>query len=137
MSSNQWAGPSVAQAAYMDTTPFWQATREGRLLLQYCTRTGCYQFYPRPTSIHSGRRSLQWRQASGRATLVAWTVDRMSGVSPGRAPRIQALVDLEEDVRLLTWLVGAQPAGLVPGQALVLHWVAAGEGLQWPAFTPL
>jgi uncharacterized OB-fold protein len=119
---------------YMDTAPFWQASGQGRLLLQFCTRSGRAQFYPRPTGIHSGRRSLEWREASGRASLVAWTVDRMSPATPGEPPRIQALVDLEEGVRLLTWLVDAQPGELVAGQPLALRWVPLSDVMQWPAF---
>lgn len=137
MNSTAPPGRGASPLAYMDTRTFWQGAREGRLLLQFCKRTGRFQFYPRPTSVFSGQRDLEWRPASGRATLAAWSLDRLSALTPDGTPRVQALVDLEEDVRLLTWLIVKHPAGLFPGQALVLHWVAAADGLQWPAFTPV
>lgn len=132
--------PSLQDAIgrYMDTAPFWQATRDGKLLLQFCTHAGRFQWYPRPTSVFGGRDTLEWREASGRGRLAAWTVDRISNDSAGAsaAPRIQALVDLDEGVRLLTWLVECTPDALVVGQPLQLHWVTLADGLQWPAFTP-
>ncbi len=126
----------AAVGGYADTKPFWDGTREGRLMLQYCTRACRYQFYPRPASVYSGRRTLQWREASGRGRLVAWTVDRISPAAAGESPRILAFVDLDEGVRLLTWLVDCEPTRLAAGQPLVLRWVPLADGLQWPAFAP-
>lgn len=127
---------TAAIGRYMETAPFWQATREGRLLLQFCTQAGRFQCYPRPGSVFSGKPTLEWRPASGRGRLAAWTVDRITPVAEGAAPRIQALVDLDEGVRLLTWLVDCAPDRLRAGQPLQLRWVALDDGLQWPAFTP-
>jgi uncharacterized OB-fold protein len=120
----------------MDTGPFWAASRERRLLLQYCQQSGRYQAYPRPGSVFTGRRQLGWRQAVGRGRLVTWTIDRVSPPAPGAAPRVHALVDLEEGVRLLTWLEACEPAALRAGMPLKLHWVALADGLNWPAFEP-
>ena len=36
--------------------PYWQGTREKKLMLQYCKATGKYQHFPRPVSIFTGRR---------------------------------------------------------------------------------
>ena len=51
------------------TTPFWEAAKEGRFLLQYDPAAGKYQFWPRPVSVHSGSRKLEWRESSGRGKL--------------------------------------------------------------------
>lgn len=138
MGTSSLTGASVTGAigGYMDSAPFWQATREGRLLLQYCTRSGRFQCYPRPGSVFSGEPTLAWREACGRGRLAAGTVDRITPVAEGTAPRIQALVDLDEGVRLLTWLVDCAPERLRASQPLQLRWVALDDGLHWPAFTP-
>lgn len=121
---------------YMDTAPFWAAAREHRLLLQYCPISGRYQFYPRPGSIFTGRRQLEWREATGKGRLAAWTVDRMAPVIHHALPRIQVYVDLDEGVRLLTWLVDSEPKELTPGMRVQVRWVDLEDGRRWPAFTP-
>lgn len=35
--------------------PFWDATRDRKILLQYCPVAKQFQFYPRPTSLFTGR----------------------------------------------------------------------------------
>ena len=57
--------------------PFWDATREKRLLLQYDRVADAFQFYPRPTSIYTGRRSnLEWREVSGKGKVFSHTIVR-------------------------------------------------------------
>ena len=50
--------------------PFWDATREKKVLIQYDAEVGKYQFYPRPTSIFTGRtKHLEWREVSGKGKI--------------------------------------------------------------------
>ena len=65
---------------YGFSRPYWEATREKKLLIQYCRASGKYQHYPRPVSIFTGkRRDLEWRQVSGKGELYSYTVaDRKS-----------------------------------------------------------
>jgi uncharacterized OB-fold protein len=122
---------------YMNTAEFWDATRDQRLLLQFCAQTQRWQAYPRPVSIYTGRRDLEWREASGDGSLTSWTVDRMIAPDAGAAPRIQALVDLAEGVRLLTWLVRSEVRDLHVGMPMRIAWIPMEDGLHWPAFEPL
>jgi uncharacterized OB-fold protein len=55
------------------STPFWDAAKRGKFLLQYDPAAKEYQFFPRPVSIYSGSDRLEWREASGRGVLVART----------------------------------------------------------------
>jgi uncharacterized OB-fold protein len=120
---------------YIDTSPFWDGAREGRLMLQFCAETARWQAFPRPLGVITGRRSIEWRAATGRGVLASWTVDRMAELRVGQVPRVQALVDLEEGPRLVTWLVDANPENLRIGQALRVHWVNLPDGRTWPAFS--
>jgi len=93
--------------------PFWEATREKKLLVQFSRGSGKYQFFPRATSIYNGRRDLEWREVSGRGTLYSWTLTLTPW--PGheaRVPYICALIDLEEGVRLLANLHNCEPGCL-------------------------
>src|ERR1044072_4722950 len=49
--------------------PYWEGTRDRKLKLQYCRKTGQYQFYPRPLSIFTGTRDIEWREVSVRRTI--------------------------------------------------------------------
>jgi len=46
---------------------------EKRLLLQYDPEAQKYRFYPRGLSLHTGKRNLEWREASGKGTLYSYT----------------------------------------------------------------
>ena len=47
--------------------PYWEATRDKKLLLQYDPKVGRYQFFPRANSIATGRRNLEWREVRAKA----------------------------------------------------------------------
>ena len=34
--------------------PYWEATKQKKLVIQYCKATGKYQHFPRPVSIFTG-----------------------------------------------------------------------------------
>jgi uncharacterized protein len=134
--SNGGSGASATPGRYFDTSPFWAAAGNGRLLVQYSTSTGARQLYPRPIDIRTGRRDLDWREVRGTGTLVSWTVAPL-GQSDAAAPaRITALVDLHEGVRLLTSLVDTDPRLLGVGLPLELAWVRLEDGRSWPSFRP-
>jgi len=121
----------------MNTTPFWRATNEGRLLIQYCIDSGEPQFFPRPTSLVTGRRNLEWREVSGKGTVYSFT--NTLNAWPGheaRVPYLCALVDLEEGVRILCNLYQVEPEDVRIGMAVRLHWERLADELVYPAFVP-
>src|SRR5262249_41912466 len=55
--------------------PYWEGTKQKKLLIQYCKATGKYQHFPRPVSIFTGRRrDIEWREASGKGVVFSYTV---------------------------------------------------------------
>jgi hypothetical protein len=92
------------------SAPFFDAAREGRLILQRCPRDGFFA-YPRNRCPGCLRDDWQWDDLSGRGTLHSFTIDRV-GHDPALArerPLIVVLVDLEEGPRLASRLVGCAP----------------------------
>lgn len=88
--------------------PFWAAVAEHRLILPRCDACGRLFFYPRAVCPHCGARDLDWAPASGRGRLHSFCVLFHSGV-PGLAealPLTTGLIDLEEGVRVMAYLVG-------------------------------
>jgi len=126
-----------------ESGPFWEATREGRLLVQWCT--GCDRgiFYPRSfcPRCSSPRAALEWRTASGRATVYAAVVEHRPAAAgttfSGGEPYCVALVDLEEGVRLLTNIVGCPPEEVHSGMAVTVTWEPLTDGRQLPLFCPV
>jgi uncharacterized OB-fold protein len=122
---------------YTETRPFWDAAREGRLLLQYCVDTGRYQWLPRPVSVYTGSRRLEWREASGRGTLYSWT--NTLAPWPGhedRVPYLCGMVDLEEGVRIVTNLVNCKEKDLRAGMPMKLTWERLSDEFNFPVFEP-
>lgn len=106
---------------------FWDAAKAHRLLLQFDRHTGRAQFYPRPQSLYS-EHGTEWREASGRGTLVALTLSRVAPPALAHlAPYALGLVQLEEGPRLLARIDAAYEQ-LRIGQALTLAWDESGPG---------
>lgn len=123
--------------AYIDTQPFWDAARQGRLLIQYCKDTGRPQWFPRPVSLATGRRNLEWREVSGRGTVYSFTVTNSAW--PGhedRVPYVCALIELEEGVRILANLLNVKPEDARIGMPVKLCWERLSEEISYPAFEP-
>jgi uncharacterized protein len=122
---------------YVETKPFWQAAKRHELLLQYDTEAGKFQWFPRPVSIYSGKRTLEWRAASGKGRLYTWTLSHIGW--PGHADRVPymcALVELEEGVRMLANLVNYQGVELRDGLPVRLVWEALSDEFEYPQFEP-
>jgi uncharacterized OB-fold protein len=89
------------------TRPFWDAVADDTLKVQFDPATGAAQFYPRSTSLATGRGDLEWRAVSGRGTVYSFTVTHVP--IPGfedEVPYVIAMIDLEEGVRILANMTG-------------------------------
>ncbi|MDX3907453.1 MAG: OB-fold domain-containing protein [Pigmentiphaga sp.] len=120
---------------YFDTSPYWDGLESGRLVLQYCCDTGRFQHFPRPVSVYTGSRNLAWREVSGSATLTAWTVARTVAPAGTQEPLVQALVDLDERVRMLVLLASVTHSDLRAGQRLRVRRDLMAERPRVPIFS--
>src|SRR5262249_11685975 len=73
-----------------DSEPFWQATREHRLLYQVRPATGEPVFYPRRSTVDE----LEWRESAGSGTIYSFTVIRQHGQPyfRGRVPYVVGFI---------------------------------------------
>jgi hypothetical protein len=123
--------------SYMDTRPFWDKAKEGKLVLQFCKDSGKAQFFPRPVSLATGKRNLEWREVSGRGTVYTYT--NTFSAWPGhedRVPYLCALVELEEGVRILCNLMNVKAADVRIGMKVKVCWEKLSEDIHYPAFEP-
>jgi uncharacterized OB-fold protein len=89
------------------TRPFWQAAKEGKLVVQHCTSCNKNQFFPRPFCIHCMSSAIEWIQSNGTGTIYTFTINRR-GVNPymnARVPYAIAMIELDEGVRLMANIV--------------------------------
>lgn len=92
------------------TQPFWDGTKQHRLMLQCDRTTGKPFFYPRVLAPGTLSDDLEWFEASGRGTVYSFTVDRR-GSAPAfvaRAPYVIAIIELEEGPHMTSNIVGCE-----------------------------
>jgi uncharacterized OB-fold protein len=129
------ARPAPKPDVFVPTGPFWEGARQGRLVLQFCKDTGRFQHYPRPVSLYTGSRNLEWREVSGRGTVYAATTIRVPGPGlDGRLPLAVVTVELEEGVRILGNIVESEGKEIAIGARVELAWDRLGDGTPYPAF---
>jgi uncharacterized protein len=126
--------PAPAPAVNPETAPFWEATGEGRLLLSRCLRCQATIWYPRAICPECGSQETGWYEASGRGTIYSFTVNRQRVYHP--EPYIVAYVQLDEGPRIMTNIIGADPAEVAIGQPVRVVFAPTGEGPALPRFQP-
>lgn len=130
----EWQRPAAQKSSF--NAPFWEATRERRLILQYCTVAQKFQHYPRPVSIYTGRKTIEWRAVTGDGFVYACTVThRGPPAFRGREPYVIATIELDEGVRLMSnVVVDGLPADVKVGARVKLQWAPMGDGFNFPVF---
>ncbi|MCW3837610.1 Zn-ribbon domain-containing OB-fold protein [Sphingomonas canadensis] len=120
------------------SAPFWEATREKRLVIQYDRVAGAYQFYPRPTSIHTGRRgNLEWREVSGLGQVFSYTIVRRARPPfRDREPYIVAMVTLDEGVNVMSNIIRCTEEELAQGLRVKPYWHPLSDGRHLLLFEP-
>ncbi len=117
--------------------PFWDGAKEKKFMIQYCTKFGKYQFFPRPTSIYTGGQGLEWREATGKATLYSYTVTRRGPPAfHGQEPYVIGSIQLEEGPRIMTTIVNCEVDDIKIGMNLRLTWDEINEDYNYPVFEP-
>ena len=119
-----------------DNAWWWDEAARGKLALQRCRGCAKLRHPPRPMCDACG--SLEWESiaASGRGTLHSFTVIHQPQFPGYDYPIVVALVDLEEGERMISNLVGCEPAKVRIGMELraVIH--ADPDGFHIPFFRP-
>lgn len=116
-------------------TPFWDASRERRLTLPWCTACGEPHWYPRGFCPSCLSDEIEWRDAEGEGTVHAVSVQPKPN-HPGladRAPYAVVLVDLVEGVRMMLQAHGVEdPTTIAVGDAVRIGWEPLPDGRHLP-----
>ena len=121
------------------TAPWWDATRERRLLLQRCATCGDVQHHPRHVCTSCGTTAaLGWIESSGAGVVDTFTVVHRAPRPDLEAPYVIARIRLDDGPVLLSRVVGAD--GALPvvaiGDRVRLAWAALADGRALPVFEP-
>lgn len=116
---------------------YWDATREKKLLLQYDARSKRYQHYPRPVSIVSGHRALEWREVSGKGEIFTYTIARRTREPfAGNEPFFIVMVTLDEGVNVMANMVHCDHAEMKIGLRVKPYWAPLSNGTHLLMFEP-
>ena len=117
--------------------PFWRATRERRLVVQWCLECDRAVFYPREVCPGCLGTRLEWRDCAGTGTLYSYTVNHLSpNPTGGEGPFAVAVVELDEGFRMMTNVVGCPLDELEVDMALRVVWDELSDGRHYPMFEP-
>ena len=117
--------------------PFWEAARRQKLIIQFCPNSGKYQHYPRPVSIYTGKRNIEWREVAGKGFVYALTTTRRGPPAfRGQEPYIVTTVELDERVRLLTQIINCDADKARVGMRVRLRWRVLSDEFSFPVFEP-
>ncbi len=119
-----------------DSRPYWDAAREGRLVVRQCRACGQRHFMPRGQCPACWSDDLEWIDCSGFGTVYSLsTVHRAPTPDfAGIAPYVVALIDLDEGPRMFANIVGAGARDASIGERVQVAFERRGESMALPQF---
>ena len=120
------------------TAPFWEAAKQGRLLIQHCPGCGARQFYPQSSCRECLSEELEWMEATGKGTIYSYTVVHRAPNRPFEpdVPYTVALVDLDEGCRMLSNVVDVNPEDVRVGMPVEVLFEEITPEISLPKFRP-
>lgn len=125
-----------APAVNADSKDFWEAARDGRLLIKQCG--GCMRpfFPPRYLCPFCWSDKTSWIESVGTGTVYSYTVIHRAPAPEfsGHGPYIVALVDLTEGPRVMANIVGDGALETAVGDSVSLCFEERDGGWKVPQF---
>lgn len=96
--SIDWSASPVPDVNDPDLAPYWQAAREGRLVVRHCVACDRLLWPPRPTCGDCGSLIHEWREVSPRGQLFTYTVVGHTTLPVFRdlTPYVVGVVEIED-----------------------------------------
>ena len=121
-----------------ETRGYWEGAGRGEIVLQRCTDCGTTQHRPRALCVSCLSDEIEHFVASGRGRVHTYTVTHQNQARGFREalPYVLAYVELEEGPRVLTNVVGCEPAQVQIGMPVVADFTDAENDIAVPRFRP-
>lgn len=120
-----------------DNEFWWEACRQHRLVIQRCAQCQELRHPPGPQCPGCGSYETDEVEASGDGQVFSFVVAHHPKHPAFDYPLVVAVVELAEGTRLITNLVGVDPADVRIGAAVRLEWLDADPDLSLPVFRPV
>lgn len=119
-----------------DNAWWWDAVKDGKLPIQRCKKCGVLRHPPRPMCGEC--QSTEWDSivSSGKGTVNSFVVLHYPMFPGYDYPLIAAVVDLEEGTRLVSNIVGIEPAKVKIGMKVQTKIEAVDDEMKLPLFHP-
>jgi uncharacterized OB-fold protein len=120
------------------TRPYWDAAREGRLLLQRCRACATWIHYPRAWCPACWSTNLEWSEASGRGHVVTYSVVHQAPFESyaAAAPYVLAVIRLEEGPQMMANVLDVDPKDVAIDMAVEVTFEKRQRGFAVPQFRP-
>ncbi|MEH7114949.1 OB-fold domain-containing protein [Neobacillus niacini] len=120
-----------------DTRPYWEATKNEELLIQYCSHCESHQFYPRIVCKNC-LSDVKWVKAKGTGHVYSYSVIHrvFSPEFQAKVPFIIALVELDEGPRMMTNLIDVEDSELKVGLKVQVDFQERIGEYRLPKFRP-
>ena len=109
--------------------PFFDAAKEGKLLLRFCSACNRYMTYSAETCDNCLSQSLEWKEASGKGSIYSFVVMHQV-LHPGFAGEVPynvIVVETAEGPRLQSNLLGSPDSEIMVGMPVEVTFAQAGE----------
>ena len=125
--------------ANADSLVYWNAAREGRLVIRKCNACGELHFMPRHLCPVCWSDQLEWIEASGGGSVHSFSIVRRASAPAftSRVPYVIALIDLDEGPRMMANILGEDALTVAIGDRVKLSFEDRGDGALVPQFTRL
>ena len=118
--------------------PFFRAAKEHKLLIQRCKDCGKNIFYPKSLCPHCLSSNLEWFESKGKGRVYSYTIVEAGAPEAFQAavPYVLCVVDLEEGVRMLSWIVDCNYEDVKCDMDVVVTYRDLTEDIALPMFRP-
>lgn len=114
-----------------ETKEFWDATKEGKLLVAKCPDTGKFIWWPRRVSPFTGKSNMEYVQAKGTGTVYSYSVMRRA-----KSPYCIAYVTLDEGPTMMTNIVNCDYDTVKIGMKVKVTFKKLNDDACLPLFEP-
>jgi hypothetical protein len=120
------------------TEPYWNAARQGRLVLQECRGCGKRQHPPLPACPDCHGTVFGWHECAGTGTVYTATVVRhpTHAAFADQVPYVIALIELAEGPRIVSTVTGRAPEDVTAGLPVRVWFRTVNDTVTLPYFEP-
>ena len=132
-----WRNPCPKPTRW--SKPFWDAARNHKLVLKYCKDCGNIDHPPHVYCTNCQSDNMEWREASGKGVLYGFGINERGVPFPFMAdlPYVNAFIDLDEGVRMISNIVECDPKDLKNGMRVEVVFEDVTPEISLPKWRPV